>query len=33
MVWCEAPKSATQSWNVVGGGWSAVVLKEFVSDY
>jgi hypothetical protein len=32
VVWCEASESATQSWTEVGGGWSAMVLKEFVSD-
>jgi hypothetical protein len=29
VVWCEAPESATLSWTEVGGGWSAMVLKEF----
>jgi hypothetical protein len=33
VVWCEAPKSATQSCIEVGGGWSGMVLKEFMSDY
>jgi hypothetical protein len=31
VVWCEAPKSTTQSWTEVGG-WSAMTLKEFVND-
>jgi hypothetical protein len=31
-VWCVVPESATQSWTEVGGGWSAMVLKEWVSD-
>jgi hypothetical protein len=30
--WCEAPESASQSWVVVGGGVSTMVLKEFTSD-
>jgi hypothetical protein len=33
VVWCIAPESTTQSWTEVGGGWSAMVLKELVSDY
>jgi hypothetical protein len=33
VVWCDAPKSATQSWTEVEGGWSTMVLKEFTSDY
>jgi hypothetical protein len=32
VVWCVMPKSATQSWTEVGGGWSAMVLKELASD-
>jgi hypothetical protein len=32
VVWCEAPESATQFWTEVGGGWSAMVLKELASD-
>jgi hypothetical protein len=31
--WSIAPESATQSWTEVGGGWSAMVLKEWASDY
>jgi hypothetical protein len=33
VVLCDALESAIQSWTKVGGGWSAMVLKEFVSDY
>jgi hypothetical protein len=29
VVWCVAPESATQFWTEVGGGWSAMVLKEW----
>jgi hypothetical protein len=32
VVWCVALESATQSWTEVGGGWSAMVLKEWASD-
>jgi hypothetical protein len=32
-VWCVASESTTQSWTEVGGGWSAMVLKELASDY
>jgi hypothetical protein len=31
-VWCEVPEFAAQTWTEVGGGWSAMVLKEFTSD-
>jgi hypothetical protein len=30
---CNTLESAIQSWTKVGGGWSAMVLKEFTSDY
>jgi hypothetical protein len=33
VVWCVTSESATQSWTEVGGGWSAMVLKELTSDY
>jgi hypothetical protein len=33
VVWCVMPESATQSWTEVGGGWSAMELKELASDY
>jgi hypothetical protein len=32
VVWCVASESATQSWTEVGGGWSAMVLKELAND-
>jgi hypothetical protein len=32
VVWCVALKSATQSWTELGGGWSALMLKECASD-
>jgi hypothetical protein len=32
VVWCEVPKSATQSWSEVGGHWSAMALKEFMNN-
>jgi hypothetical protein len=32
VVWCVVSESATQSWTEVGGGWSAMVLKELTSD-
>jgi hypothetical protein len=28
VVWCVTPESATQAWTEVGGGWSAMLLKE-----
>jgi hypothetical protein len=31
VVWCVASESATQSWTEVGGGWSAMVLKELAN--
>jgi hypothetical protein len=31
VMWCIAPKSATQSWTEVGGGWSAMELKELAN--
>jgi hypothetical protein len=33
VVWCETLESATQSLTELWGGCSAMVLKEFVSDY
>jgi hypothetical protein len=32
VVWCVVPESTTQFWTEVGGGWSAMVLKELASD-
>jgi hypothetical protein len=32
VVWCIAPELATKSWTEVGGGCSAMVLKEWASD-
>jgi hypothetical protein len=32
VVWCVTLESATQSWTEVGDGWSAMELKELVSD-
>jgi hypothetical protein len=32
VVCCVALESATQFWTEIGGGWSAMVLKEFSSD-
>jgi hypothetical protein len=32
VAWCVAPESTTQSCTEVGGGWSAMVLKELASD-
>jgi hypothetical protein len=33
VVWCVTPKSVTQSWTEVGGGWTVMELKELASDY
>jgi hypothetical protein len=32
VVRCVALESATQSWTEVGGGWSAMMLKEWASN-
>jgi hypothetical protein len=32
VVWCIVLESTTQSWTEVGGGWSAMELKELASD-
>jgi hypothetical protein len=32
VVWCVTLESATQSWTKVGGGWSAMMLKELASN-
>jgi hypothetical protein len=33
VVWCITLESTTQSWIEVGGGWSAMELKELASDF
>jgi hypothetical protein len=32
VVWCVMTEFATQSWTEIGGGWSAMKLKELGSD-